>query len=66
FEDAADRGRYVEYFIVESWLDHLRQHERVTISDRRLQDAAYAFHVGTKPPVVFHLVAPAGPATPVP
>ena len=66
FEDAADRGRYVEYFIVESWLDHLRQHERVTISDRRLQDAAHAFHVGTKPPVVSHLVAPAGPVTPVP
>ena len=60
FEDAADRGRYVEYFIVESWLDHLRQHERVTVSDRRLQDAAHAFHVGAKPPVVSHLVAPAG------
>jgi quinol monooxygenase YgiN len=60
FEDAADRGRYVEYFIVESWLDHLRQHERVTISDRRLQEAVRAFHVGKEAPVVSHLVAPAG------
>jgi hypothetical protein len=58
FEDAADRGRYVEYFIVESWLDHLRQHERVTVSDRRLQEAVRAFHVGTEPPIVSHLVAP--------
>jgi MFS family permease len=58
FEDAADPGRYVEYFIVESWLDHLRQHERVTISDRRLQNAAHAFHIGAEPPVVSHLVAP--------
>jgi predicted MFS family arabinose efflux permease len=59
FEDAADRGRYIEYFIVESWLDHLRQHERVTVSDRRLQEAARAFHVGAEPPIVSHLVAPA-------
>ena len=60
FEDAAERGRYVEYFIVESWLDHLRQHERVTVSDRRLQEAVHAFHLGTEPPVVSHLVGPAG------
>jgi hypothetical protein len=30
FEDAADHGRMVETFLVESWLEHLRQHERVT------------------------------------
>jgi len=30
FEDAADEGRMVETFLVESWLEHLRQHERVT------------------------------------
>jgi hypothetical protein len=30
FEDAAEEGRFVETFLVESWLEHLRQHERVT------------------------------------
>jgi quinol monooxygenase YgiN len=59
FEDVADPGRYVEYFIVESWLDHLRQHERVTVSDRRLQEAVHAFHISAEPPIVSHLVAPA-------
>src|SRR6185437_2219600 len=38
FEDTAEPGRYVETFLVESWLEHLRQHERVTHADRALQD----------------------------
>ena len=33
FEDAAEPGRFVETFLVESWLEHLRQHERVTEAD---------------------------------
>jgi len=28
----------VETFLVESWLEHLRQHERVTRADRLLQE----------------------------
>ncbi|HUK07480.1 MAG TPA: MFS transporter [Stellaceae bacterium] len=39
FEDAAAGGRFIETFYVESWLEHLRQHERVTNADRILQDA---------------------------
>ena len=34
----------VETFLVESWLEHLRQHERVTNADRVLQDAVHRFH----------------------
>jgi len=46
----------VETFLVESWLEHLRQHERVTNADRVLQDAIHRFHVeGT--PKVTHLIA---------
>ena len=30
FRDLAEPGRFVEMFHVESWLDHLRQHERMT------------------------------------
>ena len=39
FEDAATPGRYIETFVVESWAEHLRQHERVTISDRETEVA---------------------------
>ena len=33
FEDIADSGRFVETFHLPSWLEHLRQHERVTNAD---------------------------------
>jgi len=58
-EDAEDPGRWVEYFLVDSWLEHLRQHERVTGADRAEQDAINAFHRGDGPPIVTHLIAPA-------
>lgn len=59
FEDVAAPGRYVEYFMVESWAEHLRQHARVTNADRVLQDAVAAYHVADRPPQPRHLLAPA-------
>jgi MFS family permease len=56
FEDSAEPGRMVETFLVDSWLEHLRQHERVTNADRALQDVVYKFHAGG-PPKVTHLIA---------
>jgi predicted MFS family arabinose efflux permease len=56
FEDAAVRGRFVETFFLESWLEHLRQRERVTNADRVLQDAVTNFHVAGAP-TVSHLIA---------
>jgi MFS family permease len=38
FEDAAEIGRVVETFVVSSWLEHLRQHQRVTQESRELQE----------------------------
>ena len=56
FEDAADQGRIVETFLVGSWMEHLRQHERVTNADRLVQDNVLRFHLeGT--PKVTHLIA---------
>jgi len=57
FEDAATPGRYLETFVVESWAEHLRQHERATISDRALEQKAYSFHRGPEPPKVTHWIA---------
>ncbi len=56
FEDAAEEGRIVETFLVESWMEHLRQHERVTQADRVLQDAVHRFHLAGVPKVT-HLIA---------
>ncbi|MDQ6758918.1 MAG: MFS transporter, partial [Acidobacteriota bacterium] len=57
FEDASDPGRYVEAFLVESWAEHLRQHERITVSDREFEGRAWAFHQGTGPPRVTHWIS---------
>jgi MFS family permease len=55
FEDASDDGRIVETFLVESWLEHLRQHERVTNADRIFQDTVNQFNIGGAPKVT-HLI----------
>jgi len=57
FSDPAVPGRYVEQFMSRSWADHLRQHERVTVHDRPIEDRARAFHLGPRPQQVSHLVA---------
>jgi quinol monooxygenase YgiN len=56
YRDAADPGRCIETFVVESWLEHLRQHERMTISDRLVQERVNAFHIGPEAPTVRHLI----------
>jgi hypothetical protein len=56
FYDPADVGRCLETFLVESWVEHLRQHERVTVADRLVEESVRAFHIGDSPPVVSHLV----------
>jgi MFS family permease len=57
FQDPADPQRYVETFLVESWVEHLRQHERVTLADREAEARARALHIGPAPPTVSHLIA---------
>ena len=56
FEDVAEPGRYLETFVVESWGEHLRQHERATVADRQIWEHANSFHIGDGPPPVSHLL----------
>jgi MFS family permease len=49
-------NHYTETFVVESWLEHLRQQERVTVSDRAVLERARAFHAGAHAPRVTHYV----------
>jgi hypothetical protein len=63
FEDAAVEGRMVETFLVESWLEHLRQHERVTNADRVLQEMVNQFHLEGVPKVTHLVAAEPPPAT---
>jgi hypothetical protein len=54
--DAERPGHYLESFVVESWLEHLRQHERITAADRAVQRQATALHRGAEPPRVTHFI----------
>jgi len=57
FEDAADVGRILETFLVESWMEHLRQHERVTNADRLVQEAVHKFSLEGAPKVTHFIAA---------
>jgi MFS family permease len=59
FEDVADPGCFVETFVVRSWAEHLRQHERFTAEDLAVRDRVRSFHIGDDPPAVSHFIHPA-------
>ena len=56
YRDVADSGRYIEHFLVDSWLDRLRQVERLTAEDIALRDRKNEFHLGAEPPEMRHLL----------
>ncbi|MGB1560041.1 MAG: MFS transporter [Sinimarinibacterium flocculans] len=64
FEDTAAPGTYIETFTTGSWLEHLRQHERVNHDDRRLQEQIAALQREPGLPRIRHFVG--GPPRPVP
>ncbi|WP_425903458.1 MFS transporter [Agrobacterium radiobacter] len=55
-EDSADPQKIVEWFMVESWAEHLRQHKRVSHADADLQGKVLAYHSGLEKPVVRHFL----------
>jgi MFS family permease len=53
-EDMERQGVFRETFAVESWTEHLRQHERQTEADEEAHRAVWACHTGPEPPTVTH------------
>jgi len=56
FEDLARPGRYLETYLVDSWLEHLRQHNRVTNADRGIEDEIQLLLL-KKPAETTHFIA---------
>ena len=56
FQDANDPRRLNETFVMESWIDYLRQRERFTASDRKIRDHVVSFHRGPEPPRITHTI----------
>ena len=57
FRDTEAPGRYIEYFVDESWVEHLRRLERFTAADAGLREQRLALHRGPAPPKVQRFVA---------
>ncbi len=57
FQETADSHRYLETFLFDSWLEHLRHHKRVTKTDRLLQDEIILCLADYSVPVVTHHLA---------
>lgn len=58
YEDIRQPGVFVETWLMGSWIEHLRQHERHTVNDRLIQERVLAFHRGGVSPVMRYLIAP--------
>jgi MFS family permease len=56
-EDTNEPTHIVEWFMVESWAEHLRQHKRVTHADADRQRELVRYQIDGKPAVVEHFLA---------
>jgi MFS family permease len=57
YEDPEQPDELLEVFMVDSWAEHLRQHERGTRAEIGLRERVRALHRGDEPPAVTHLLA---------
>lgn len=64
FRDSAQPDVLVETFLAESWEDHLRQHERMTVSDLALDQRLRSLQEDRSGPAVRHHVYAAPPSRP--
>jgi MFS family permease len=58
WRDAENPQRFIEEFVVASWQEHLRQHERVSKRDQERLNRIRAMTDPDHPTVVTHLLAP--------
>ncbi|KAF3890821.1 MFS transporter [Tolypothrix bouteillei VB521301] len=56
YQDLSQPSRFVETSIVESWAEHKRQFERVTMQDKVTEERVLAFHIGEAPPKIAQMI----------
>ena len=56
FRDLEDDGRFVERFVITSWAEYTRQRQRMTVSDRELQDRVTRLNLSHVPIRVSRLI----------
>jgi MFS family permease len=63
YQDSAHPERMIETWLVDSWLEHMRQHTRITRADRAVEDRVQ--RLAREPPRITHYIA-ARPRRPSP
>jgi MFS family permease len=58
FQDTADPSRFVETWIEETWADHLRNHERVSVAYREIEQRVRDLTRSGTTPATRHFIAP--------
>lgn len=66
YQDLNDPRRISETFLTESWIEYLRQRERLTASDLAIRQLVRSYHRGAEPPVVSHMLFAKEAMNPVP
>ena len=56
YNDLSDPDKYIESFILPSWIEHMRQFERLTEHEKEIEEKVSRFHIGNDPPKVKHLL----------
>lgn len=56
-ESVESPGSFVETWFEASWVQHMRHHERIAVSDKVIQDQIRALHQVEAPPRVMHFVS---------
>ena len=63
YRDADRAHRFIESFVLPSWNEHMRQHQRRTVTDLELQEDAWQYLLPGTQPTAKHFVAPPEPST---
>ena len=58
FQDTADPARFVETWVEETWADHLRNHERVSVAHREIEQRVRDLTRTGTTPATRHFIAP--------
>jgi hypothetical protein len=57
FQDTSDPMRFVESWIEDTWADHLRHHERISVADREAEETARKLVKPGSPIEIRHFIA---------
>ena len=57
YQDVTKPGSYVEIFLDDCWREHLRQHDRFSVADQKVQQQTQSYHIEGERPAVSHYVS---------